>query len=292
MVVTLSSSALAAEISPVGAELVRLRDRDGHDLLWNGDPADGTGRSPFLFPIVGCLRDDRATIAGPSYGLPQHGFAHPLPFELVTVGPSFCQFRLMASAATTSQSPFAFALEVSYGLEGSTLLVQAAVTNAGPSVMPVSFGFRPVLRWPLPYGGAREAHEIRFETPEPAPIRRPRDGLIAAPPHPTPVDGQRLLLRDALFADGALIFNQLHSRIVHYGVPGRRALRVAFPDLRHLGLWTRPSAGFVGIAPWQGYADPEDCAGGFAETPGLVQLAPGAVRTFEMALSVTSGSGW
>jgi len=292
MVVTLSSSALAAEISPVTAELVRLRDRDGHDLLWNGDPADGTGRSPLLFPIVGRLRDDRANIAGQSYGLKPYGFARTMTFELVTVSPSFCQFRLMTNAATQSQYPFAFALEVSYGLEGSTLLVQAAVTNTDPSVMPVSFGFRPVLRWPLPYGGAREAHEIRFETPEPAPIRRPRDGRIAATPHPTPVDGQRLPLRDALFVDGALISDQLHSRIVHYGVPGRRALRVAFPDLPHLGIWTQPGADFVGIASWQGCAGPEVFTSDFAETPGLVQLAPGAVRTFEMALSVTSGPAW
>jgi len=291
MVVTLSCPELEAQISPLGAELVRLRDRKGQDLLWDGDPAFWTGRAPLLFPIVGRVRDDRARVAGQEYGLKQHGFARALPFTLVAATAAACQFRLTADAATRRQYPFEFQLDVSYGLEGSTLLVQAAVMNAGPDVMPVSFGFHPAFRWPLPGGGAREAHEIRFDYPEPNPIRRPRDGLIGAMPHPTPVNGDRLVLRDDLFVDGALVFDQLNSRTVHYGAPGHRAIRVAFPGLPHLGIWTKPGAGFICIEPWHGYADPEDFVGSLADKPGMMHLGPGAVHTFEMAISVTSVAG-
>jgi galactose mutarotase-like enzyme len=291
MVVTLSGSELQAQISPFGAELVRLRDRNGHDLLWDGDPAFWTGRSPLLFPIVGRVRDDRARISGKEYSLKQHGFARTMPFALVTATDSSCQFRLTANAVTLSQYPFEFQLDVSYGLEGSTLLVQAAVMNTGKPVMPLSFGFHPAFRWPLPEGGAREAHAIRFDRPEPHPIRRPRDGLIGATPHPTPVEGNRLPLRDDLFVEGALVFDQLNSRVVHYSAPGCRAIRVAFSGLPHLGLWTKPGAGFICIEPWHGYADPEDFAGDLADKPGTVHLGPGAVHTFEMAVSVTSVAG-
>ena len=40
---------------PQGAQLSTLRDREGRELLWDGDPAVWTGRAPLLFPIVGVL---------------------------------------------------------------------------------------------------------------------------------------------------------------------------------------------------------------------------------------------
>jgi D-hexose-6-phosphate mutarotase len=49
MSITLSSPDLEAQVSPAGAELVRLRDEAGRDLLWDGNPAFWTGRSPLLF---------------------------------------------------------------------------------------------------------------------------------------------------------------------------------------------------------------------------------------------------
>jgi galactose mutarotase-like enzyme len=287
MLVTLSSPELEAQISALGAELVHLRDRDGHDLLWDGDPAFWTGRSPLLFPIVGRLRDDCARIAGQEYSLKQHGFARTSQFEVVAASVSFCEFRLTASAATKVQYPFEFQLDVSYGHEGSTLLVQASIMNAGHPVMPASFGFHPAFRRPLPYGEARETHEIRFDVPELQPIRRLRNGLLESNHHPTPVDGNRLKLRDDLFDGGAIVFDQINSQVVHYGVPGQRSVRVTLLGLPHLGLWTKPGAGFICIGPWQGYADPEDFADDLDGKPGIVLIGPGEVYTFEMAISIT-----
>lgn len=69
-------------------------------------------------------------------------------------------------------------------MEGARLLILATVTNPGQDTLPASFGFHPAFRWPLPYGGTREAHELRFERAEPAPIRRLNGGLIAREPIP------------------------------------------------------------------------------------------------------------
>ncbi len=43
-IVSIASPFLSAEISSTGAELVRLRDSTGADLLWDGNPAFWTGR--------------------------------------------------------------------------------------------------------------------------------------------------------------------------------------------------------------------------------------------------------
>ena len=108
----------------------------------------------------------------------------------------------------------------------------AEVTNKGDGVMPAAFGFHPALRWPLPYGKPRAAHEVVFEQAEPAPIRRPIDGLLSRGEYPTPVRDGRLLLHDRLFEDGALVFDRLASRSLVYG----EALRVSFPRMPHLGI--------------------------------------------------------
>lgn len=286
MTVTISSPLLEAKIAELGAELVHLRDEAGRELLSDGNPAFWTGRSPLLFPIVGKLPNDRYELDRQSYELNQHGFARTSVFELIDATEATCRFRLSGSKETLKHYPFMFKLDVAYRIQAATLAIEVSACSIGDKAMPVSFGFHPALRWPLPYGGARDEHEIRFERDEPAPLRTLSDGLIGRGERASPVEGDRLNLYDDLFQDGALIFDQHASRKVHYGVPGRRSVTIAFPDMPHLGIWTKPGAGFVCIEPWQGYATPVDFEGGFAEKPGMVSIPPGETRSFGMQITV------
>ena len=281
-IVTISNSRLSAQVSALGAELVRLQDRDGSDLLWDGDPAFWTGRSPLLFPIVGEARGNRITVAGAQYEIGRHGFARTSTFALVSSEAARCTWRLEASEETRRHYPFEFRLDVTYVIEGGALHMTAEVTNRGDGLMSASFGFHPALRWPLPYGRPREAHEIVFERDESAPIRRPVDGLLSAARYPTPVRDRRLALHDGLFEDGALVFDRLASRHLVYF----EGLGVSFPRMPNLGIWTKPGAGFVCIEPWQGHASPEGFDGELADKPGMVLLAPAERRTFAMSISV------
>ncbi len=288
MSVIISSPQLRAQVSAEGAELVRLQDEQGHDWLWNGDPAFWTGRSPLLFPIVGRVRNDRIRVDGLEYELPKHGFARISRFEAAETDSSRCLFRLGSDERTLGQYPFPFRLDVAYAIEEATLTITASATNTGSSAMPVSFGFHPAFRWPLPYGAPREAHEIRFEHDEPAPIRRPVDGLLSRQADPTPVQDGRLALRDSLFVTDAIVFDQLRSRSVSYGGPGSGSIHVRFPDMPHLGIWTKPGAGFICIEPWQGHADPEGFEGELAGKPGIVLVQPGETETFTMSITINS----
>ncbi|MBJ6123954.1 aldose 1-epimerase family protein [Microvirga splendida] len=286
MSVTISSPQLRAEVSAHGAELIRLQDDQGRDWLWDGNPAFWTGRSPLLFPIVGRVRNDRIRVGGLEYELPRHGFARTSRFEIEEANPSQCRFRLSSSEATLQRYPFPFRLDVSYAVEGATLNITAAVANTGSAGMPVSFGFHPAFRWPLPYGAPREAHEIRFEQEETTPIRRPIEGLLRRDAEPSPVQGHVLALRDRLFEADALVFDQPRSRSVEYGADGGASLRVDFPGMPHLGIWTKPGAGFICIEPWQGHADPQDFAGDFSDKPGSVAVQPGETRLFSMTVTL------
>src|ERR1700740_438500 len=112
--VRIASSALTAEINPFGAELWRLQDAPGRDLLWDGDPAWWTGRAPLLFPIIGRLPGDRFIHDGQTYELPKHGFARRRVFEVVRREPALARFRLAADAETRAAYPFDFVLEAEF----------------------------------------------------------------------------------------------------------------------------------------------------------------------------------
>ncbi len=284
--VTIASAALEAEIALLGAELVRLDTAAGESLLWNGDPAFWTGHAPLLFPIVGTLAGGRFRHDGRDHALPRHGFARRSRFTLVDRCAGSVTLRLEASEETGAVWPFDFRLDVTHALDGARLTTTAAVTNLDDEAMPTSFGFHPAFRRPLPGAGAAADHVVRFEKPEPAPVRRlDADGLVDPAPRPTPVIGDRLPINDALFVEDALIFDRLASRSLTYGTDTAR-LAVAFDGMPHLGLWSKPGAPYLCIEPWQGHSDPAGFSGTLADKPGTVAILPGETRRFAMSVAL------
>ncbi len=286
-IVSIKSDGFSAEINPLGAQLHALRDGDDRDLLWDGDPAIWTGRAPILFPIVGMLVEGRYRLGGTVYPMPKHGFARHSLFQVVAQTPTSATFRLSASNETRAVYPFEFALDLTFAVDGAALSVTASVQNHGEASMPASFGFHPALRWPLPYGEARGDHGLTFPQDEPAPIRRiDAEGVVVPQTYPTPVDGSHLTLKDSLFEDDAIIFDQLKSGSVIYGAPSGPRLDFAFPDTPYLGVWTKPGAPYICIEPWHGIADPQGFHGDFREKPGVFKVAPGEARLITLSISL------
>jgi galactose mutarotase-like enzyme len=285
--VCIKSEALSAEIDPLGSQLHALRDQEGRDLLWDGDAAIWTGRAPILFPIIGMLVHGRYKLSDDVYAMPKHGFARHSLFEVVEQTPGAATFRLRADPATLKTYPFHFELDITFAIDGATLSLTASIKNLGDKSMPASFGFHPALRWPLPYGQARADHRLRFEHEEPAPIRRiDHEGVVEPTAQPTPVRGRDLVLRDELFEDDAVIFDQLKSRRLSYGAPGAPQIDVAFPDTPYLGVWTKPGAPYICIEPWHGIADPKGFHGDFRDKPGIFEVAPNGAQTATMSITL------
>lgn len=283
---TLSNGVLTATIDSLGAELISLRDRRDREWMSDGDPAYWTGRAPLLFPVVGALNGGVYRLDGREYALPQHGFARRRQFALVEQAPDRARFRLEDDADTRTAYPFAFALDIAFTLTDATLAIEASVTNRGDRAMPASFGFHPAFAWPLPGGGAKEAHHIVFEREEPTPLNRIEGGLIGAADRDTPVEGDTLWLRDDLFEQDALVWEAPVSRSLRYGSEGGPALEIAFPDMPTLALWTKPGASFLCIEPWQGHADPAGFTREIWDKPGIERLAPGERRTYAMRVTL------
>jgi galactose mutarotase-like enzyme len=288
--IRLSSDSLTAEIDPLGAQLSVLRDTAGNDLLWHGDPAVWSGRAPILFPVVGALNVNHYSWRRVRYPLPRHGFARGRRFTVVRHSAREALFRQVSDAKTLLIYPFRFELDVLFRLEGGALCIDASVRNTGVETMPASLGFHPAFRWPLPYGEARAAHDIEFEFEEASRIRRlDADGLLSDERYVTPVQGNRLKLHDGLFKDDVVIFDHLRSRRVTYGASTGRRIQISFPNASHLGIWSKPGAGFVCIEPWRGVADPVDFEGSLNDKPGVFRVAPGASQGLRMRIELSGG---
>ena len=285
--ITIASDRLTAAINPHGAELSSLRDADGCELMTDADPAFWTGRAPVLFPVIGVTDGGVIRLDGAEYPMAKHGFARHAHFAVVEQAPDRLVLRLTDSEATRASYPFAFALDLHFAIKRTSLSIMATVANRGDAPMPAQFGFHPAFAWPLPYGAARADHEVVFDTDEPASLRRiTPDGLIAAEPRPSPLDGRILHLADALFTDDALVWDPVVSHGVLYGPRPGPQLHVAFPHTPRLGIWTKPGARFVCIEPWHGIADPEGFTGDFRDKPGVFEVAAGDSRAMQMSVTL------
>ena len=285
--ITIRSTGLSATINPLGAQLSVLRDADGRDLQWQGDPAVWAGRAPLLFPIVGMLAGGQYRTDGESFALSRHGFARGRRFAVANAGPTGATFRLTADAQTLSVYPFQFELDVNFAVEDASLAVTSWIRNRGARDMPASLGYHPAFAWPLPYGENRAAHFIEFENDEPAPIRRlDGNGLLLPQPFATPVANRRLTLRDELFTNDALIFDQLVSRSVTYGSEVGPRIAVSFPGVPYLGIWSKPGANFICIEPWQGITDPQGFNGELKDKPGSLIVRPDEAVAVGMTITL------
>ncbi len=289
--ISIGSDALRAVISPLGAELQSLTYADGRQLMTDADPRWWTGHAPLLFPFVGRSRGDVYRIGGQEYPMQQHGFARRRDFAVADRAADAVTFRLLADAESLAVYPFPFELDMAFAIGGASLRMTATVTNRGETDMPFSFGYHPAFAWPLPYGGAAEDHRIVFAQPEPAPIRKVSNaepGLIAREPAPSPVEGDTLAPTHAMFASDALIWDDLASRSLTWGVPGQPHLRIDFPDTPWLGIWQKPGAHYLCVEPWAGMADLEGFEGDVWEKQGIMRLTPGASCSFRMDVTLAA----
>lgn len=276
---TLRGDGIAATILAQGAELSSLRNADGVELVWQAGP-QWPRHAPVLFPIVGRLKNDTLRHGGKSYPMTQHGFARDRRFAWVEQGPRSCKLALADDAETRARYPFAFRLDVTYTVDGADLEVAFDIFNTGEVVLPASLGGHPAFNWPLYPGLPKDAYTLSFETAEPAPIRRLKDGLMQPQAEASPVTGRTLALSERLFDDDAMILDQVASKSVRFAAGQGPATELSWQGFRELGVWSKPGgAPFLCIEPWHGFASPAEFDGEFSDKPGLMHIAPGTRRS-------------
>ncbi len=265
---------ITVAINHFGAEPISLRDRDGHEYLWSAD--DPWHRhAPVLFPVICRVPDDRIRVGDQTYPMPQHGFARDRGWSVVDTAEDRASFVLVADGETRDHYPFDFALAVTYLVDSHSLTTQYTVENRGEVPMPFSLGSHPAFVWPLEDDQPRSMHEVRFDEPETAPVRRVVDNLLTADRFDNPAWERVVTLNDSWFTEGAVIMPEVVSRGLVYSSGMGRQVRMTWEGFTGITLWSVPEAKFVCIEPWRGQPAPADFAGQFAAKPGNVVLPPG-----------------
>lgn len=101
------------------------------------------GGNPILFPICGNLPNNIYTVGDQTYTLNQHGFARNLPWTVLKHTPTTLEIALESSPETLAVYPFEFLFQMTYALEGESLVVRSHITNRSTQTMPFSLGFHP-----------------------------------------------------------------------------------------------------------------------------------------------------
>lgn len=283
---TIQNLYLKAAIRARGAEVCEFQTLGGLDLLWDGDPAIWSRHAPHLFPVVGRLKADTLRHNGQEYRMPPHGFARGLDFKLIRLTREDCTLMLRDDETTRAMYPFAFEMRINIALEGPSLRVFYEVINRGEEPLPANIGALPAFRWPLVPHTRKDQYRLKFEVPEPGPIRRLVDGFLQDEPHTATLEERTLKLNDALFRDDTLVFENLRSRKVRYDMAGSPVLELSWEGFQHLAVWSKPGAGFVCLQPWRGLPGSANSDEEFTQRSGITLIPVGARRAYRYSVTV------
>lgn len=286
-VLTVSDGGWTASVRTLGAELQSVRDPQGHEYIWQGDPAVWSGRSPLLFPIVGRQKDDTLDYGnGTEYKMKAHGFAKTQIFSVASRTEREAELILYDNEATRSQYPFAFSLRSAFSLSSNVLTVRRTVRNTGDQPLPFLLGEHIGFCVPMEEGLTYSDYRVRFEKRETL-DNFPLNGDHYLDTHEPYINNEDILPLDPLmFANDARILRDPVSRSVRLeSARGSRSVQVDFPDYTSLGLWAKPRAPYLCIEPWVGHDSFAGDSHLMSEKDSLVVLASGEERTFTCVVS-------
>ena len=260
------------------AQLQSITAAGGTEYLWSGDPAYWSSRAPILFPYVGRLTDDTYTCDGRAYQMTRHGFARRTEFSVLTQGKDHITLYMEDSEESRKLYPFAFRFDVSYVLEGNTLVIVYAVESRDGRTMFFGLGGHPGFRVPLEEGRAFTDYRLTFAQPcQPWQVLMSENYMISGREAPYPLEnGVDLPLRHDLFDRDAIILKHFARSVTLSAGEGTRGLTLSCPRMRYLGIWHQPKtdAPYVCLEPWVSLPSREGVVEDLSQQFDLVSLEP------------------
>lgn len=250
--VQIKNEFLTVEINPFGAELFSIKNNDGYEYLWQGNPDVWSGRAPVLFPIVGGLIDDEFIYEGRAYNLSKHGFARLSDFEVELVEDNKAVFLLKNNDELRKHYPFEFEFRVIFVLIKNTLAVEFKVNNTDDKDIYFSFGAHEAYSCP----GGLNGYYVEFEKEEALSRYFVTGNFINGEKAPLPMDGNKLYLKDEFFKNDAIILPNIASKKVWVkNADNSHTIEVDYQGFKNLLIWTKFGAEYLCIEPWNGIPD-------------------------------------
>ncbi len=268
--IKLANGIISAEISEIGAELKSLK-KDGYEYIWCGDSRVWAGTAPVLFPTLCSLKDDKYILNGQIYHMPKHGFVRGREFFVESVSESSVTMLYTHNEETLALYPFRFEFRVIFTLVENAVKVEYRVSNLNDTEMYFSVGAHEAYATPE----GVEDYDIIFPHKEDLETVLLNGGLLQRRTMTIGKNTEYLPLYDKYFILDTLIFKHLRSKeLVLKNRKTDRAVKVSFPDCDYLGIWHKPSAGYICIEPWSGLPDNDNTDHDITRKEGILTLAP------------------
>ncbi len=258
MIYEIKADRLAIKVSTKGAELQSLKNQEGTELLWQGDPQYWEGQSPLLFPFPGKSWQDILRIDGKEYTMPKHGFASGMEFEVVSQDENTITLKLTDTPETLKMYPYHFELEVTYMIVGSTLSVSWKVFNKSSQTMYFMIGAHPAFNLPE-FNPKDKIHGYLYTTDAPdmqSHVVLP-DGYCHPEIETVELENGMLPITGHMFdCDTILDQTGRFKEIILMSKNRSPLVRVSF-QMPVIAIWA-PCGGnapFVCIEPWHGICD-------------------------------------
>ena len=262
-VIELKSDQLQVQFQTFGGALSSIKDKDGVEYLWQGDPTYWSGQAPVLFPICGSVRNDTVVYENKDGSheigkIPRHGLVRKKEFDLVDKTNNSVTFAIEDTEEMYENYPYHFRLEITYIVTGKTIRTEYKIYNKeSEKSMPYFIGGHPGFNCPLLADEVYEDYYLEFEEPETCSVPKPfpKTGMLDFKDRSSWLDNQKELgLNYDLFSYDAVTLDELESRKV--ALRSRKhdkGLRLHFEEFPNLIIWSTLNKGpFIALEPWSG----------------------------------------
>ncbi|PCJ65494.1 MAG: aldose epimerase [Bacteroidetes bacterium] len=260
---------LEIRVKRKGAELCSVINNNGTEFIWQAGDV-WPRHAPNLFPIVGSLLDHQYIYENQTYSMNHHGFARDTDFDMLHQSEHSICFVLKHNIDTLKSYPFKFTLLITYRLEDNILKQIYRIINDDIKAIPASIGGHPAFN-----ADPIEDYELHFSKNE-----HVRSNQLSGPyinnQELEVINGNTIRLDNEIFDHDALIFQGLRSNHVtlQHKTSGY-SIKVKIKDFPYLGIWSKPSAPFVCLEPWQGLADYASHNKQINDKKGIIKIPKG-----------------
>lgn len=276
MSVTISNEYLTAKINLIGAELKSLKSNKNIEYIWYSDPVHWKKSAPFLFPIIGRLKNNKTIIKDKEYEMTNHGFLQYLPFEVISHKAEEVTLITASNLDTLKQYPFEFKVLIIYKLMDNTLRTKIRIINPTDEKMYFNIGGHPAINCPIYKDEDFTDYSIYFEKSETfdSPFVLSDATLNFNKPARSYQNLNVLQLNRELFDIDTIVIPSSKSKSVKLLNKNNKGIKFDFPRFITFAIWTpfNTEAPFVCLEPWNGNNDHHDTSGSFLEKDNLISL--------------------
>ena len=242
-------------ISSLGAEPQSLVFEE-REYLWQGDKTYWFRRAPLLFPMIGPTRDNKISVNGVLYDMPNNGFARDTEFSFVEKTDSSITFVLEDSEKSRKENyPFGFVLKVTYSLLSDGYAAKAEIKAKDD--LWYTFGWHPAFSLDINGKGTElDTYSVHFSENENCTKKTAVNGVFQY--FPSFLNGNEFKLSRELTDFGAIILDGVKSREVTLkSSSGPHGVKATLGTMDTFTVWTcAPQHGqYVCLEPMVSFGD-------------------------------------